>query len=226
MWRLEKLFTTKMPAEWVLVQAITTVNAETFDIYLTNMRSNVMDQFKEADMVIFNRCQKDTRKSAYRRSIKAVNQKTQVYFENADGSRTDPDEALPFDVNQDIITIEDADFGIWYLDAMDNPGKYADKMVKMRVQVYKSQNLPETTFVPGRFAMTCCADDIRFIGPICHAAPKNEPKVKRLKKRQWVYLTARVRCEFSNLYRGEGPVLYVEKLEPTIEPIERLVYFN
>ncbi len=87
---------------------------------------------------------------------------------------------------------EDADFGIWYVDARDNPRKYADKTVKMRVQVYKNQKMPEASFIPGRFAMICCADDIRFIGPLCHSTPANEPRVKRLKKKQWIYYRQRI----------------------------------
>jgi len=226
MWRLEKLFGTKMPKDWVLAQMITTVNAATFDLYLGNMRSLVMEQFQETDMVIFNRCDTNTKKASYRRSVKAINPKAQVYFENADGSESEPDESLPFDISQDTIEIEDTDFGVWYVDAMDNPEKYANKTLKMRVQVYKSLKMPATSFVPGRFAMTCCVEDIRFIGPLCNATPALAPKVKNLKKRQWIYLTAKVRVEYAPFYKGEGPVLYTEKIEPAEEPAEKIVYFN
>ena len=226
MWRLEKLFSIKMPKDWVLAQMITTVNADGFDLYLNNMRSLVMEQFQETDMVIFNRCDENTKKASYRRSVKAINPKAQVYFENADGSASEPDESLPFDITQDTIEIEDTDFGVWYVDVMDNPEKYAEKTVKMRVQVYKSLKMPATSFVPGRFAMTCCVDDIRFIGPLCHATPTLAPKVKGLKKRQWIYLTAKVKVEYAALYKGEGPVLYTEKIESASEPEEKIVYFN
>lgn len=226
MWRLEKLFSTKMPKDFVLVQMITTVNAATFDLYLNNMRSIVMEQFQETDMVVFNRCDENTKKASYRRSVKAINPKAQVYFENADGSESEPDESLPFDISQDTIEIEDTDFGVWYVDVMDNPQKYAEKTVKMKVQVYKSVKMPATSFVPGRFAMTCCADDIRFIGPLCNATPTLAPKVKALKKRQWIYLTAKVKYEYASLYKGEGPVLYTEKIESATEPEEKVVYFN
>jgi len=226
MWRLEKLFSTKMPKDWVLAQMITTVNAATFDLYLNNMRSLVMEQFQETDMVIFNRCDESTKKASYRRSVKAINPKAQVYFENADGSESEPDESLPFDISQDTIEIEDTDFGVWYVDVMDNPKKYAGKTVKMRVQVYKNLKMSAASFVPGRFAMTCCVDDIRFIGPLCNATPALAPKVKALKKRQWIYLTAKVKLEYAPLYKGEGPVLYTEKIEPATEPEEKVVYFN
>lgn len=226
MWNMEKLLDLDLPKRWELVQIITTVNAASFELYLNNMRSLVMEQFKYTDMVIFNRCDENTPKASYRRSVKAVNPRAQVYAENADGSESAPDESLPFDISQDTINLEDTDFGIWYIDAMDSPEKYAGKIMKMRVQVYKNSRLPEGAFVPGRFAMTCCADDIRFIGPLCLSSPAMEPKVKKLKKRQWIYLTARVKLEYAPLYKGEGPVLYAEKIEPAAEPEEKLVYFN
>ena len=74
--------------------------------------------------------------------------------------------------------------------------------------------------------MTCCVDDIRFIGPLCMAPPAIEPKVKRLKKSQWIYLTARIKLEYAALYKGEGPVLYAERIDPADEAEEKVVYFN
>lgn len=226
MWRMEKIYGMKLPEGWELVQVITTVDASTFSLYLNNMRSQVMEQFQDTDMVIFNRCDENTPIASYRRSVKAINPGAQVYMENADGSQPSAEDILPYDISQDIIELEDTDFGIWYVDAMDAPEKYEGKTVRMRVQVYKNSRLPANAFVPGRFAMTCCADDIRFIGPLCLAAPAMEPKVKKLKKRQWIYLTAKVKLEYAPLYKGEGPVLYAEKIEPAEEAKDKVVYFN
>ena len=36
---------------------------------------------------------------------------------------------MPYDMNADIIDIEDIDYGIWYVDMMDNLDKYVDKTV-------------------------------------------------------------------------------------------------
>ena len=199
MWRMEKIYGMKMPKNWEIVQVITTVNSATFQLYLNNMRSLVMEQFQDTDLVIFNRCDENTPLASYRRSVKAINPRAQVYMENADGSEPSAEDALPFDISQDQIELEDMDFGVWYVDVMDSPG---------------------------RFAMTCCEDDIRFIGPLCMASPAIEPKIKRLKKSQWIYLTAKIKLEYAPLYNGEGPVLYAEKIEPAEEAEEKIVYFN
>lgn len=226
MWRMEKIFGMKLPKRWELVQVITTVDASTFSLYLNNMRSLVMEQFQDADLVVFNRCDENTPLASYRRSVKAINSRAQVYMENADGSEPSAEESLPYDITKDTIELEDIDFGVFYVDMMESPEKYDGKTVRMRVQVYKNSRLPSNAFVPGRFAMTCCVDDIRFIGPLCMATPLIEPKVKRLKKSQWIYLTAGIKLEYAALYKGEGPVLYAEKIEPADEAEEKVVYFN
>ena len=226
MWRMEKIYGMKLPKSWEIVQVITTVDASTFSLYLGNMRSLVMEQFQDTDMVIFNRCDENTPLASYRRSVKAVNPGAQVYMENADGSQPAAEDILPYDLSKDTIELEDSDFGIWYVDVMDAPEKYDGKTIHMRVQVYKNGRLPANAFVPGRFAMTCCVDDIQFIGPLCMATPTIEPKVKRLKKRDWIYLTAKIKVEYAPLYKGEGPVLYAEKIEPAEQAEEKVVYFN
>lgn len=226
MWRMEKIFGIHLPKKWEIVQVITIVDASTFSLYLNNMRSLVMEQFQDADLVIFNRCDENTPLASYRRSVKAINSRAQVYMENADGSEPSPDESLPFDLSQDVIELEDIDFGIWYVDVMEEPQKYNGKTIHMRVQVYKNSRLPSNSFVPGRFAMTCCADDIRFIGPLCMATPTIEPKIKRLKKSQWIDLTAKIKLEYAPLYKGEGPVLYAERIEAAEAAEEDVVYFN
>ena len=62
MWKLDKLFETRVPKGWTVVQVITMVNASTFPNYLTNMRTIMMEQLSSADMIIFNRCDESTNK--------------------------------------------------------------------------------------------------------------------------------------------------------------------
>lgn len=226
MWRLEKILTMKMPKKWAIVQIITTVAAPTFDMYLTNMRSLVMEQFANTDMVVFNRCDSGTPIGNYRRSVKAVNPAAQVYFENADGSEPNKDDVLPYDINADTIELADEDFGIWYVDAMDQPQRYDGKTIVTTAQVYKNIKFPEGTFIPGRFAMTCCADDVQFVGPFCKSLISTDETIRRLKKGQWIKITAKVVFEECKFYKGEGPVLYAVDIQPAPMPKEELVYFN
>lgn len=221
-WKMETIQNAEFPSRWVIVQVITTVDASTFDNYMSNMRPIMIEQLTGSDMIIFNRCDKDTKKAAYRRSIKVVNRKAAIYFEAFPGSEDLPEEDfLPFNADADFIELEDDDFGIWYIDAMDNPKKYEGKTVRFKGMVYKADRLGKNYFVPGRFAMTCCADDVAFIGFLCEY-----PKVSELKLRSWWTVTAKVRVEYTREYKCEGPVLEALELVPAEQPEEKLVYFN
>lgn len=220
MWDTKKLLEMPLPKYWEIIQMITLINGETYEAYMSNMRSLLVNHYTESDMVIFNRCTKEMDFAAFRRSVKAVNKKAQVYFEGEDIDPQNTAEFLPFDLDADIIEIEDEDYGIWYLDAMDNPKKYQGKTVEFTSIVFKPKHLAEGNFVPGRHAMTCCADDVSFIGFICKS--KNTEK---LHHKQWVRVTAEVRVEFRKEYKGKGPVLYAKKLAACDKPEDELVYF-
>jgi len=221
MWKMEDLLK-ELPRNWPVVQTFTMIDASTFEAYLNNMRSIMMELVKLTDVVIFNRCDKDTKKGALRRAVKAANRQVQIIYESIDGSDEELEEDdLPFDVTADEIDLDDDDFGLWYLDAMDHPQKYEGKTVRFTGQVYRGENLPKDYFVPGRFAMTCCADDITFIGFLCKSAFAD-----RLKQKEFVKVTATCKTEYRREYEGEGPVLIAEKIEKAEKPEEELVYFN
>lgn len=222
MWKVERLINEVLPNPYTVVQIITLVDATTFESYMNNMRSIMVEQFKVTDMVIFNRSTDKTNQSFCRRSVKAVNRRAQVYFEGFNGEAIDEEpEELPFDINAPVITLEDEDFGIWYMDALDNLDNYVGKTIKFRGYVYKSDRFPKGVLVPGRFAMTCCADDVSFIGFIC----KYEGAENFVSK-QWVNVTAKIGKEYQKEYKSEGPVLYAKSIVLTGEPKEKLVYFN
>lgn len=226
MWKLEKLLNTKLPKKWQIAQMITTVASPTFDLYLNNMRSVVMEQFTYSDMVIFNRCDENTKIGSYRRNVKAVNPACQVYFENTDGTEPDKNDTLPYDINSDVIELEEEDFGVWFVDAMDEPEKYDGKTIITTALVYKNMRLPEGTFIPGRYAMTCCADDVRFIGPYCKSLLTTDERIRKLKKNECIKLTAKIVVEDCKFYKGEGPVLYAVEIESAPMPKSEFVYFN
>ncbi len=222
MWKTQDLFDMKLPKGWFFNQVVTIVDGSTFDVYLNNMRSLMMDIFFQSELVIFNRCTEDMPLNSYRRSIKAVNRRAQVIFENEDGEMIPLTvDEMPFDVNADVIKVEDEDFGLWYIDALDNKDKYDGKTVEFKGKIYKSKDFPEGYFVPGRHAMTCCADDIRFIGFVCKTTHGNV-----MKNNHWVDVTAKIRYEYFPAYHGEGPVLYLKHAVSALKPEEELVYFN
>ena len=222
-WEMAKILETKLPDGWMIVQSLATVDATTYEMYLANMRSMIMEQLFKADVVIFNRCDDNTPKGKFRRTVKALNRKAQIVYERADGTIDEGDnEELPYDINQDVIDLSDADYGLWYLDAMDNPKRYDGKTVKFLALVYNPDKMRKKgMFVPGRFAMTCCAADIQFVGFKC-----KYPKADEIPHKSWITITAKIKVEFAKEYRGKGPVLYPVSIEPAEKPEDELVYFS
>lgn len=222
-WEMGTFVDVSMPKDWVLVQSLATVDASTFEVYLANMRTMMMEQLFLSDVVIFNRCGDDTPKGKFRRTVKAKNRKAQIVYERSDGTVDENDmEELPYDLNADVIEISDMDYGIWYLDAMDDPRKYEGKKVRFLALVYRPEHkLKKGVFIPGRFAMTCCVDDITFIGFKC----KSE-RASQIPHKSWITITAEMKTEFAMEYKGKGPVLYALEVEEARQPEDELVYFN
>lgn len=222
-WGVGEVYEMDLPKNWVIVQSLATVDATTFEMYMANMRSMMMEQFFQAEVVIFNRCDDNTPKSKFRGNIKAVNRPAQIVYERADGSIDDREEELPFDINADVIEISDADYAIWFMDCMENPKKYDGKKVHFLGLVYnpKDGKLKRGVIVPGRFAMTCCVEDITFLGMMCKTGMENTPE-----HRSWIDLTARIKVEFAREYKGKGPILYPIEMKPAEKPQDELVYFS
>lgn len=222
MWNMAKLINETIPENWIIVQTFTTVNAETFEMYINNMKSLLMEHFKQSDLVIFNRCTQEMDKASMRRNVKAINRRAQVLFESEDGSvESNIEEELPFDVTKSVIVLEDDDFGLWYLDVSEHPEKYEGKTILFKGQVYRNRTFPPDAFVPARAAMTCCADDIAKIGFICHY---NE--AERLNIDDWVMVSVKVKPEFSKKNQSLYPVLWADKVEAAEPPEEEVVYFS
>ena len=222
-WEGAKIMEMDLPKDWQIVQVLTTVDASTYEMYLTNMRSMMMEQVFASDVVIFNRCTDETPKAKFRRTVKALNRKAQIVYEREDGQIDQgDDEELPYDITQDFIDIPDEDYGIFYLDVQEHPKRYEGKTIHFLALVYRPEKFGrKPIFVPGRFAMTCCVEDIQFIGMKC----KYE-KAAEIPHKSWVDLTAEIHVEFAKEYRGKGPVLYAKKVEPAAAPQDELVYFT
>lgn len=222
LWSCKKMYDTKLPGKWDWVQHIVIADASTFQLYMQNMMPIITEMMRGADLVVFNRSRQEYPLANFRRSVKVSNGGAQVMFENENGDQINIfQDEMPYDLKADVINIEDCDFGVWYVDVMDNADRYVGKKVHFKGQVLKSRRLDADYFVPGRKAMTCCADDVQFIGYVCQTG-----KAPGLKEGEWVEVTGTLRMEMCQAYREEGPVIHVEKLEKTTPPDEEMVYFT
>ncbi len=218
MWNFKNL---KLPFHWKVEQQITIIDASTFPLYFTNMRSLLAEMLRKSEMIIFNRCDEVEDLSLYRRNIKAINQQAEIVFEGAQGEINQIfEEDLPYSLEDDVIELDNEGYGIWYLDSLDNLERYVGKTVRFTAMVLKPGDFPEGYFVPGRMAMTCCADDMAFLGFACEYE-----ECGALSDREWVKVTASVAKEYFADYGGEGPVLKAVSVEKTRAPKEEIISF-
>lgn len=221
-WVVGDFQTERLPESCELIQVLTTVDCTTFENYLNNMRSMMLEQIVISDVVIFNRSDENTPKIKFRTAVKTNNRRAQIVYEKKDGTIDETPEPLPYDMDADVIEISDMNYGIWFMDAQDNPKAYDGKNVKFTALIYnKPGKMKSGTLVPGRFAMTCCVEDIQFIG----FKAKYE-KAKEIPHKAWAEVTATMKNEFALEYKGKGPVLYITDIHPCPKPDDELVYFN
>ena len=227
MWMLDLLYGS-LPENWAVAQEFLFCDATTFVSYNANMRQLTVDKLKSAELVVLNRYNDSMDRMEMHRIIRAISRRCDIAYEFKDGSVAYDDipDPLPFDVDAPVIEIPEEFFGIWYMDCMDDPKKYDGKTVKYLAQVCQTPQAGKGAFVPGRFAMTCCVQDIQFVGMPC-----KYDDYKSLEQRSWINITAKVNVKYHPIYKGQtpdstGPVLTAISVEPGEKPAQDVVMFS
>ena len=210
----------RFPEEWVVAQEVMFADSTTFMAYNANMRNLMMDKLSGGQMVVFNRLAPGADTMPFHKIARAANRRIDILYDYTDGTTALDDvvDPLPFDINAPVIKIGDDDYAIWYRDVTEEPEKYDGKTVSFKGQVAMLRRDKNNMFAPGRFVMTCCVDDIQFLGLPC----KYEG-AKNLESRSWVQVEASISAEKHSLYHGEiGPVLTaisVTKAQPAEQDV-------
>ena len=218
---MERLYREVLPANWVLYQVMTFVDAGTFEPYAKNMGQIMMEKITNADLLVFNRCTDELKAALRKRNLRMVNRRADIYLEDNNGNSEDYNngEVCPFDLNQKVIDIPDNDYGVWYVDVMDYPDRWAGKTVHMKLLMCHSKKYPGT-HCPGRFAMVCCEADVQFLGLVAKGMD-----LSKYKNRDWVEVEARMAVENHPAYKGKGPVMHVMSIKPCEKPANEVVSF-
>lgn len=176
-----------LPSNWEMQQQLITADGTTFETYFANMRVLFADMIRNSELLIMNRCDGlETQKlTGFKRSIKSINPAIEVVFEDAEGEIDLPveDEDLPFDLTAPLVEIKPDQFGIWFVDMWDNPGRYAGKKFHVKAMAMREPGMAKNAFVAGRPAMNCCAEDLVFMGVFC-----KYDGASNLVNKQWLIL--------------------------------------
>ena len=204
-----------LPECLIVSHIITLIDCETFESYYQNMRVKMADIIRPANLILFNRIDGFEEKLlSYKRSLMLLNAEADYVFQNSDGEVIDTlADELPYDLNSDIIKIEDKDYGVFFIDSYDQKERYDGKKVNLNAVCYLQA---DGTVVIGRLAMTCCENDIQLLGFFTDIK-------ESFKANEWINLTAIVKYE--TIEDDEEPVLKVveyERIKQIKDPVVTL----
>lgn len=211
-----------MPDGWMIAQVMTFFDSSSFLTYNQNIRQLTFDKIQYADLVVFNRFKEEYDKEQFHKIVRGVSRRPDIVYEHMDG-KAEYDEIvdpLPYDINADIVTIEDRDYAFFYRDLMENMSAYDGKVVSFKGLAATDKKLKSGTIVVGRHIMTCCEADITYSGLVVKHT-SNLP----FKTRDWVTLTARISIEYDKIYDGKGPVLKASEIKYAQPPEQELATF-
>ena len=221
MWTLDSFYNA-LPDGWMVYQEILIVDSTTAISYNANMRQLMVDKLTSSEMVLFNRVSSERDRMELHKLVRGISRRASICYEDMTGNIDfdDIEDPLPFDINAPVIDIKDEDFAIFYRDMSEELSKYKGKTLRFKGIVALDPSIPKDQFAIGRHIMTCCEADIAYRGVVAKGM-----KGLRLKTRDWVIVEGVLNEEYSKLYRAEGPVLTVTKIEPSEPPKQEVATF-
>ncbi len=205
-WGMQPLYKVPMPKTWRLVDQITVVDAKTFESYFNNMKSIFADMLRSSTTVVMNRCTREDNFKFYKDSIKRTAPGADIMYVNDEEGIMDImlEEDLPYNLNDDVIVLDKDSYIVWYIDMIDNIARYEGKTVEYIAQVAKPDYFREGYFLAGNMVMTCCEDDMQFLGYVC-----KYDKASMLEEGSFVRVRGVVHSEFAPEYEEAGPVIHL-----------------
>ena len=212
------LYENGLIGNWEIAQTLTTIDASKFNIYLQNMRQFMYNHVVNAEVVILNRSD-DIDKRYLRNNLKSINQYLELIYEDKDGNVTNKIEDEIFDLSKDL-EISDIDYGLWFMDAIDNPEKYDRKKITIKAKYVAQIDDYNNVLIMGRKAMVCCANDIADIALPCIGMKKEDIDTDK-----YYLISGEARC----IENSEGVkvcAIDVKEYKEAEAPKEELVTFN
>lgn len=212
------LYDTGFIGNWELAQTLTVIDASKFSMYLQNLRQFMYNHVVNAEVVILNRSD-GIDKRYLRNNLKSINQYIELIFEDKDGNVTTQIEDELFDLSKPL-EISDIDYGLWFMDAIDNPQKYDRKQITIKVRYAGEIEDYDNVVIMGRKAMVCCANDITDIALPCIGIHAQD-----IDKNKYYLVSGEGRC----VENEEGMkicAINVKHFEEAEAPKEELVNFN
>lgn len=201
-----------------IAQTLTTIDASSFNMYMQNMRQFMYNHVINTEVVILNRAD-NVDKRYLRNNLKSINQRVEIIYEDANGNVSNKIDDDLFDLSKDLL-VEDIDYGLWYMDALDNASKYDKKTIQIKAKYVSEIKEYSNALLMGRKAMVCCNNDITDIAIVCVGIEPN-----KIDKNKYYYMKGTAHA-IRDPEGFENVVLYVKEYKEAEAPKEELVTFN
>lgn len=183
------------------------IDHSTLNLYYRNMPQKMRDMIAVADPVIINRAKEKEALDIYATPFRIMNTKALFLWESPMGYHEKIfGNPLPFDPSVSEIVLSDKDFPAWYVDALEFPGNYEGKIIDAHLQIKERPD--RDGFMAGRMVMTCCMNDISFLGVEINA------KDMKIQNDMFVHLKAKARVK----EEGAGKRLVLDVIDMEAEP--------
>lgn len=203
---------------WEVAQILTTIDASTFKNYMTNMKQFMYNHIKYSEVAVINRSD-DIDLRYLRNNLKGINRNLETIFEDSNGNVTNKLQESLFDTSKPL-DISDLDFGLWYMDALDNPMKYEKCKIEINAYYYDEDKRYSNVAIFGRKAMVCCANDIQTIGFTVVGADTS-----KLKKETYYHIKGNIHVLEDDMGNNTC-VIYSEDIKEREDPKDPMVNFN
>ncbi len=164
MWDIKIFLGHMLPAGWYISTIFSFVDARTYENYLKNMRQTIMTPLSVSDVILINRCSEEFPRGDVRRAIKILNNKSEIFFTNMDGSVDFGLEEFELPGGGACTEIIDEVFCPWFVDCIEHTEKYYGKVFRFTGVVTSGMGLKPNQFYIGRYTVVCCPEDAQFIG--------------------------------------------------------------
>ena len=193
----------QLPAALRIASSSALIDFGTLKTYLENLRAQLYEMVRASQTVTFRNCPSKELLAPYSQAFRLMNQNA-VYL------RQDPtgyherafDLFVPFDLAAAAITIGEAEYLAFYLDACEHPEHYAGKEIRFDFPLEIRDG------VAGRTVMTCCMADIQFMG---------FPLTCKTDARGWISLAATGKV-VADGYGQKRPALCVRQIAHSRPP--------
>lgn len=201
-----------------VAQILTLIDGSKFKVNMNNLKQFFYNHIAISELAIINRSDNQDLRF-FRNNLKGINQRIEIVYEDTNGNVTNKIDDNYFDVSKPLV-ISDGDFGIWYMDALDNPNKYENADITINSYFVRLDEEDKNIMACGRKAMVCCSNDLQDI-----LFPVYYQKSNELIKGE--YYSFHGNIHIVDTQDGQRLcVLYLNDYKKIDEPSDNLVYFN